>query len=126
MPFQCTFLTSGKNRSGNKLLEPPVEPAAPDPQLFSPTGEKFENWGPQNTISLREMCIPSAPEFLEIPEIGFLHSSSQPAQAPFVVCLLAWPGPPLLPAGHSPERQAALPPAWGLPISFPGLPASHP
>ena len=35
------------------------EPAAPDPQLFSPAGEKFENRAPENTISLREMRIPS-------------------------------------------------------------------
>ena len=36
------------------------EPAAPDPQVFSPAGEKFENRAPEHTISLREMRIPSA------------------------------------------------------------------
>ena len=37
--------------------------------IFSPTGGKIENWGPKNTKSLRKMCIPSAPEILEIHEL---------------------------------------------------------
>ena len=56
------------------------EPEAPDPQLFSPTGEKFENWGPKNTISLREMCNPGRKSWQEILEILAGNPGRTPAQ----------------------------------------------